>query len=79
MYKATFESELRTKLVEKHVSEQDIAFVMEQIHHGELDENLIIMYNDVYQLLEQRGVKDVFEEACRELGFDFYHSNEPER
>ncbi len=79
MYKATFESDLRTKLVEKHVSEQDIAYVLEQIHHGELDENMIIMNNNVYRLLDQRGLKNAFEEACNELGFIFNHCNEPER
>ena len=79
MNKATFESDLRTKLVEKRVSEQDIAYILEQIHHSELDENLIIMNNNVYQLLNVRGLKEVFEESCNELGFNFNHCNEPER
>ncbi len=79
MYSQTFESELRTKLIEKKVSELDIAFIMEQIHHGESDENLIIMQNDVYRVLEERGLSTVFEESCEELNFNFTHSNEPER
>ena len=79
MYCQSFESDLRTKLIEKNVSEPDVAFIMEQIHHGECDENLIMMRNEVYQVLEERGIRAVFEESCNELGFNFTHSNEPER
>lgn len=79
MYCQSFESDLRTKLIEKNVSEPDIMFIMEQIHHGECDENLIMMHNDVYQVLERRGIRTVFEESCNELGFNFIHRNEPER
>jgi len=79
MYSQTFESDLRTKLIDKNVSEPDITFIMKQIHHGECDENMIILYNDVYRVLEQRGLRSVFEKSCNELGFNFTHSNEPER
>ena len=52
---------------------------MSQIHCSEIDGNLKIMNNDVYELLSQRGLKDHFIKACYTLGFNFTHSNEPER
>ena len=74
----SFECELRTKLSEKNISSSDIEFIMAQIKCGELDDNLKIMDNEVYNRLNEKGLENIFREACQELGFVFYHSNELE-
>lgn len=74
-----FESKLRTQLAIQKVKSEDIEFIMSQIHCSEIDGNLKIMNNDVYELLSQRGLKDHFIKACYTLGIKFTHSNEPER
>ena len=79
MYSQTFESRLRTKLASKNVLPADIEFIMSQIKSSDVDENAKIMDNNVYTILEQRELRQVFEESCQELGFVFSHHNEPER
>jgi len=79
MYSQTFESRLRTKLASKRVSAADVEFIMCQIRCSDIDENAKIMDNNVYFLLEQRGLRQVFEESCQELGFEFSHYSEPEQ
>lgn len=79
MYSCAFESKIRTKLASKNVSSADIEFIMSQIKCSDVDENAKIMDNNVYIILEQRGLRQVFEESCQELGFVFSHHNESER
>ena len=79
MYNKNDDYELRLKLQEKGVSSQNIDFIMRQIKSSQLDENLKIMENSFYSLLEERGLWDIFEESCKELGLILMHNNEPER
>ena len=75
----SFELKLRNQLSSQGVIPSDIEFLMSLIRCGNLDENLKIMENDVYDKLEEKNLRIQFEKACDVLGFHFTNSNECER
>ena len=75
----SFENKLRNQLDKQGVNSSDVEFIMSLIRCSDLDENLKIMENDVYSKLEERNLKNQFEEACESLNIYFTHNHEEEQ
>ena len=73
--KGLFERELRLK----NVLEENIKYILDLITEMDSDSNLNRMDNDAFDKLEERGLKDVFDEICDKYGIKWNHSNEPDR
>lgn len=75
----SFELKLRNQLSSQGVIPADVEYIMSLIRCGDLDENLKVMENDVYDKLEEKNLRIQFKKACDVLGVHFTHSNERER
>ena len=56
---------------------EEVNFARDLIEGHRLDSNLKIMQNNVYKLLEERGILEEFKTVCEELNIQRTHSNEP--
>lgn len=75
----SFNTVLSRQLLGQGVKEQDVEYILSLIRTGDLDENLKILNNDVFDRLRERNLEKDFIEACDVLRFDFTHYNGPER
>lgn len=69
--------DLETKLFQ-YLTDDDVVFVKSLIKESRLDANLKKIHHSDYSKMVNRGIWNIFEKACREVGIEWNHSNEPE-
>ncbi len=63
-------------LDKKGVNQSDIQFVLSLIKESSLDEIFVIMENDYWKKLSERGLLSVFEDINKEHGINWEHHND---
>ena len=72
-----FYEDITTVLRSKGVEESDIRYITNLISESRKDANMLIMADDTFDKLADKGLDKVFEEACKELNISWDYSNEP--
>lgn len=75
--KDNFFEEITTKLRERGIEEGKINYIRSLVKESSRDSNLLILYDDVFDNLANKGLDKIFEEVCKELNISWNYSNDP--
>lgn len=68
---------LDPELRRRGISDENIEFIHSQIKQHKEDENLLWLDNDFDNLLNSKGLMNIFHEACSAIGINWTHTNNP--